>query len=61
MFDYYKTDLLNMINKGWISDKNKSFGVELGIPVVGAWKDVCNGFPFANEFFVLSHMLNPNK
>jgi|ETNmetMinimDraft_29_1059903.scaffolds.fasta_scaffold07460_2 hypothetical protein len=57
MFDYYKTDLLKMMHEGWISDKNMSFGAGSGNP----WKDVCSGFPFANEFFVLSHILNPNK
>ena len=45
------------MHEGWISDKNMSFGAGSGNP----WKDVCSGFPFANEFFVLSHILNPNK
>ena len=50
MFDYYKNQLTEFIQNGWIDERNK-------IPEKYVW----DGFPFCNDFFVLSHMLNSNK
>lgn len=50
MFDYYKDQLIELMQNGYISTTH-----------INTRKGISNGFPFSNEFFVLSHMLNYNK